>query len=351
VRWSDGNVSQRVSPRDSRINAPLLRNWIFREQLTALIQSTANNHSIGGGGFMLVRASNGTYTFIDFRETAPAASYTNMYINNTAASIYGGLASGVPGELRGLEHLHKLHGKLPWSRLVLPSANVARKGFAITEDTVRYMNSAVATTGYDFLTDDPTWAIDFAPNGTRKGLGDILTRHRYADTLEAIAERGADAFYSGPIANATINELKRTGGIMTLTDLANYTVAIRPTLSIDYHGFKVTSCQAPSGGPVVLAALNIFGGFADGATVGLNLSTHRLDESMRFAYGMRTQLGDPNAWPNITAYAERMVDDKTADEARAGISDFKAFDVAHYDPAGIQSLETVSGFCCFGARV
>jgi gamma-glutamyltranspeptidase / glutathione hydrolase len=47
---------------------------------------------IGGGGFMIVRSKNGTYEMIDFRETAPAAAFENMYINNTDASLYGGLA-------------------------------------------------------------------------------------------------------------------------------------------------------------------------------------------------------------------------------------------------------------------
>lgn len=47
---------------------------------------------IGGGGFMLVRGSNGSYTFIDFRETAPAAAFQDMYNNDTALSLYGGLA-------------------------------------------------------------------------------------------------------------------------------------------------------------------------------------------------------------------------------------------------------------------
>lgn len=48
---------------------------------------------IGGGGFMLVKSPNGTYEFIDFRETA-AASYTqDMYVNNTDLSLYGGLAA------------------------------------------------------------------------------------------------------------------------------------------------------------------------------------------------------------------------------------------------------------------
>jgi gamma-glutamyltranspeptidase/glutathione hydrolase len=111
---------------------------------------------IGGGGFMLVRSANGSYEFIDFRETAPAAAFQDMYNNNTNSSIYGGLASGVPGELRGLAHLHQGYGLLSWKRLVWPSVLVARNGFPVTPDLVRYMASAIV--GIDnFLVNDPTW--------------------------------------------------------------------------------------------------------------------------------------------------------------------------------------------------
>ena len=47
---------------------------------------------VGGGGFMLVRAPNGTYEFIDFRETAPAAATEDMYSDDIDLSIFGGLA-------------------------------------------------------------------------------------------------------------------------------------------------------------------------------------------------------------------------------------------------------------------
>ena len=47
---------------------------------------------IGGGGFMLVRSKKGQYEFIDFRETAPAAAFENMYKDNVQASMTGGLA-------------------------------------------------------------------------------------------------------------------------------------------------------------------------------------------------------------------------------------------------------------------
>lgn len=62
---------------------------------------------------MLVRDSYSHYEAIDFRETAPDAAYENMFKNNINGSVFGGLASGVPGELRGLEYLHSKYGVCP----------------------------------------------------------------------------------------------------------------------------------------------------------------------------------------------------------------------------------------------
>jgi gamma-glutamyltranspeptidase/glutathione hydrolase len=207
---------------------------------------------LGGGGFMLVRSSNGSYEFIDFRERAPAAAFETMYsppLSNANLSLYGGLASGVPGELRGLEHLHKNYGTLPWKHLMQPAIKLARYGFNVTADLVRYMASATAGS-YDFLTYEETWALDFAPNGTRLSLGDVMTRKRYADTLESIADGSADAFYKGAIANATITALRKSNGTMTMEDLANYTVEVRQTSNITYRGFRIHSGSAPSSGAV-----------------------------------------------------------------------------------------------------
>lgn len=246
---------------------------------------------LGGGGFMLVRASNGSYQFIDFRETMPAAGYQDMYNNNTAASLYGGLASGVPGELRGTEYLHKKYGKLPWATVMQPAIDLAYNGFEVNADTVRYFSSATPEFegSANFLTTDPNWAIDFAPNGTLLGIGDVLTRKRYAATLQAVAKHGADVFYTGPIAEATVEALATANastGIMTMDDLKNYAVAVQTPLSISYRDYKITSTSAPSSGEVVLSvmkAIEGYSGFGDEAAV--NVSTQRLDEAIRFAYG------------------------------------------------------------------
>jgi gamma-glutamyltranspeptidase/glutathione hydrolase len=292
---------------------------------------------------MLVRAPNGTYEFIDFRETAPAAAFEDMYKNNTQASITGGLASGVPGELRGLQHLHENYGKLPWSTVLQPAVKVSREGWTVNQDLVNYMESATAgqNASTNFLLNDPEFAIDFAPRGHLLKVNETITRKRYADLLETIAHEGPDAFYEGPLAETLINAIQAKNGTMTLDDLKNYTVAIRKPSTIDYRGYKLTACSAPSGGEVALASLKIMEGYSgvgDPATI--NLTTHRLDESMRFAYGMRAELGDPLFLDGIDAYQEQMVSAKTAAEVRAKISDTKTFDVSYYDPKGLESLET-----------
>lgn len=219
-----------------------------------------------------------------------------------------------------------------------PAIKVAREGFVVTQDLVNAIDSV---SDDDFLVSDPSWAQDFAPNGEIVKLGDTMTRKRYADTLETIAHEGPDAFYTGTIADTTIAALTASNGTMTLEDLKNYTVAIREPAVITYRGHKVTSCSAPAGGVVALSALKVmdgYDGFDDPAAV--NLTTHRMDESMRWAYGLRTELGDPSFLDGLDAYQQQMVSDAAAAEIRAKISDARTQNVSWYDPAGLESLET-----------
>jgi gamma-glutamyltranspeptidase/glutathione hydrolase len=288
---------------------------------------------------MLVRSSNGTYEFIDFRETAPAAAFEDMYKNNEQASLTGGLASGVPGEVRGLQYLHEKYGSLPWATVLRPAIKVARQGWKVNQDLVNYMVSATATS--NFLLNDPQFAFDFAPKGRWVQINETITRKRYADTLEVIAEEGPDAFYEGPIAEATIRALQAANGTMTLEDLKNYTVAIRKPSTITYRDYKLTSCSAPSGGEVALAVIKTLEGYSGiGDPAAVNLTTHRLDEAMRFAYGERSNLGDPLFLDGIDEYQEAMISEETAKEIRSKIKDTTTFDVSYYDPKGLESLET-----------
>ena len=73
---------------------------------------------------------------------------------------------------------------------------------------------------------------------------------------------------------------------MTLQDLESYTVGIGKPAHISYRDFLLTSCSAPASGVVALAAMKIVEGYSHlGLASAINISTHRLDEAMRFAYG------------------------------------------------------------------
>ena len=190
------------------------------------------------------------------------------------------VSSGIPGELRGLEYVHKYYGRLDWATLLQPAIKIARNGFKVTQDLVDAMK------GFDFLIEDPSWAIDFVHNGKLVQLDDTLSRKRYADTLEAIAREGPTVFYSGQMAETMLSAIRSRNGTMTLEDLQGYSVKTRHPVHIDYRGHRLTAGGVPSGGAVALSALKIVEGYTDFGQQGTErLSTHRLDEAFRFAFG------------------------------------------------------------------
>ncbi|KAL8725479.1 MAG: hypothetical protein Q9181_006410 [Wetmoreana brouardii] len=301
---------------------------------------------LGGGGVALVRSSNGTYQSIDFRETAPAAADVDMFKHDVEASIRGGLASGVPGQLRGLEHIHSHYGVLPWKDVLQPAIDVARKGFGVSEDLVKAMGIPTAhdrrrapefTDDNHFLTDDPAWAADFAPNGTMLGFGDVMSRKRYADTMEEIARDGVDSFYTGKLASQTIEAIQKAGGLMTMDDLGSYNVVVRSPVEISFHGHRVLGCGEPASGAVTLSILKTvegYEGFAKPETE--NISTHRTVEAMRFGYGKRASFGDPDFLQQPYDLEHDILNDSYAASIRERIMDDHTQNVSAYDPNGFE---------------
>ncbi|KAK7947764.1 gamma-glutamyltranspeptidase [Apiospora aurea] len=298
---------------------------------------TGMHHSgIGGGGFALVRDSaSGNYTVIDYRESAPAAAHEDMFKDNARASVFGGLAAAVPGELRGLEAAHRRLGSLAWRDVVHPAARVARRGFEVNEDMVRYMRYGVEYAGWNFLVEDPSWAQDFAPSGALVKRGDTMTRKRYADTLDAVAEGGADVFYKGPIADATIASLQAANGTMTHADLSSYQAILREPINITYGAHRLFSTGAPSSGAMCLGTLKLMEGYSDDfGAASTNLTMHRLDEAMRFGYAARQLLGDPDFLPaaDLARLERRLLSDAGAARTRSKILDNTTQPIAAYFP-------------------
>eukprot|EP00128_Syssomonas_multiformis_P007599 Colp12_sorted_trinity150504_noHs@31971 len=297
---------------------------------TLLCQGVINSFAsgIGGGGFMLIRSSTGQEEVIDFREVAPENAFRDMYQEVHNKSQFGGLAAGVPGELRGFEVAHKRHGKLPWRDVVLPAARLASGGFVVTKTLANMFKSQGAA-----IMANKDMRLEFAPNGVLPVEGDVLQRPRLGRTLEIVAEHGADALYNGTLTEGFVRDVNSQGGNMTVRDLNNYTPVIREVVSSRFGGYRVIAAPAPASGQVLLYTLNVLGGFnatrCDAATIDL---TQRVVETFKFAYAKRTQLADP-AYYDVTDVVALLGNTTFADETRGKIKLDRTFPLSYYGPS------------------
>ena len=115
-----------------------------------------------------------------------------------APLLHTGLAVATPGELRGLELLHRRHGSLPWADLVRPAMELARDGFEVGP----YLDYAIwSEEEYVRRTPELRRVLTNPDDGaTLLKRGDRMVRDRYAKTLEAVMHGGADAVYEGDLA-------------------------------------------------------------------------------------------------------------------------------------------------------
>ncbi|RDA86437.1 hypothetical protein CP532_3625 [Ophiocordyceps camponoti-leonardi (nom. inval.)] len=292
---------------------------------------------IGGGGFALVRDERGRYEAVDFRETAPAAAYQDMFLDNVAGSMSGGLSVAVPGEVRGLEYIHSKYGSLPWKTVLQGAIRVARDGFRVSRDLAHKMTDKKRC----YLLQDASFAIDFAPHGTLLREGDLMTRKRYARTLERIAEEGSAAFYSGEIAEAMARYVQATNGTMTVDDLQRYNITSRPVQRVRYRGLDLVTVGAPASGGVGLSILKVAEQCAPTADAGL--AAHRFVEAMRFGYGVRARLADPDFVPDVAALEKQLLDERYARDVRQRIDDNATLPVRDYHPGFEESVPDSHG--------
>lgn len=224
----------------------------------AVTYPTAGN--IGGGGFMIVRLPDGTATSFDFREKAPGKSTPTMYLDaqgniNRSLTAAGYLAPGVPGTVRGLALAHRRFGKLPWRDVVMPSADLARNGFKVSSSLASGLNREVAGPMKAF---PGSVAAYGKPDGTPWKEGDTIVLGDLAKVLTTIATDGADAFYTGWIADTIDKAMATNGGLITKADLAAYEAKERQVVRGTFLGYDIISMPPPSsGGTAIVEMLNM----------------------------------------------------------------------------------------------
>lgn len=247
--------------------------------------------NLGGGGFMLVRPSDGAEAVcIDYRETAPAKASATIFAPGERK--LGHKVVGVPGTLRGLELAHRRFGKLAWNALVEPAVRVAEEGFELGRRLSADLNKLIATSApFDelrrvFAKKDGDWQSD-----------DRLVQPELARTLRLIADGGASAFYEGPIAEQIVAEMQRGGGLISRADLAAYEARLRKPVRGIYRDYEILGAPPPSsGGMATIEALNILEPFDLHTHDRWSPRTlHLLVEALRRAFCDRARwLGDPD---------------------------------------------------------
>ncbi|KAA5964872.1 gamma-glutamyltransferase [Pantoea sp. M_9] len=255
--------------------------------------------NLGGGGFMLLRTASGRAAAIDFREMAPARASRDMFLDkqgnaDSKLSLTSHLASGTPGTVAGFALAAKKYGTLPLRTLLSPAIKLARDGIIVNDA----LADDLATYGKENLINHAnSRAIFYKADGKPYQKGDRLVQKNLARSLQLIAQQGADAFYTGRIADEIAGEMAQHGGLIGKADLAAYRAVERKPVSGTYRGYEVFSMPPPSSGGIhIVQILNILENF-DLAKWGFGSADAMqvMAEAEKYAYADRSEyLGDPD---------------------------------------------------------
>lgn len=262
--------------------------------MLALTVVEPQSSGIGGGGFLVRGEADGDVTTYDGRETAPAGATPEWFLADDGSlppfmeSVRSGLSVGVPGNIALAAKAHAAHGKLEWAELFGPAIALARDGFQINPR----MHDALARSKDRAAFSAEGRALFYDAAGEPLAVGTLVRNEALAQTFEAIASGGPEAFYSGTralaISTTVAADTPRTGA-MTYADLQSYEAKEREGVCSSYRKYRICSMGPPtSGGIAVQQMLGQLERF-DLAALGADnpVTWHLFVESQRLAYADR----------------------------------------------------------------
>ena len=263
---------------------------------------------IGGGGFMTMRAADGTINFINFRECAPELCdqsfwpviqdpETGRYSVVGGANSKGGRAIGVPGTVAGMAYAVEKFGSLPLADAVQPAIDLCENGFYIGPTTGVSLDSAytniVAYPEFASIYTLPEEAADELGRFTYF-TGDLFKNTQQAKALKLIQEQGRDGFYKGELQDAMIKASNKYGGVFQPKDFEEYEADLRDPVQGTFMGKTVISSPLPSsGGTCVIQLLNVLEAFGVDKLKEYGHNSveyiHVLSEAMKLVYSDRSK--------------------------------------------------------------
>jgi gamma-glutamyltranspeptidase/glutathione hydrolase len=226
---------------------------------------------------------------------------------------------GVPGSVMGFQKMLDQYGTMKREQLIAPAIKLAENGFVLKLGDVNLLNW-----GTEYFKKQPNVAAIFLNKGAPYKVGETLVQKQLGATLREISAKGPDAFYKGDIAERVVAASKANGGLLTMKDFADYTVAETKPINCSYRGYQIISSPPPSsGGTIVCEIMNILSAYPmDKMDAHSAKSVHLMVEAMRRAYVDRNfSLGDPAFVKNPVA---KLLSAEHAAGIRAKIDPVKA---------------------------
>ncbi len=163
----------------------------------------------------------------------------------------GPLSVTVPGTARGWEATISKFGKKTLADVLGPAIDYAIEGYPVSEVVSEQWRD-----GPELFTDEHAREA-FLFDGAAPGPGQRVRLPRLGESIQAIAEEGADVVYEGEIADAIVSEVRSQGGLLTHDDLEAFEPEFVEPLSTTYRGVEVFELPPNNQGAIVLEALNI----------------------------------------------------------------------------------------------
>jgi len=314
-----GGAVSSVDPEASAAGLEVLRkggNAVDAAVATAAALGVTEPYSagIGGGGyFMYYDATSGKVSTIDGRETAPAATPHDAFIDQATGKPYNftpelvtsGVAVGVPGTVATWDRALENWGSQSFKQVLKPATKIASRGFVVDQT----FNEQTEDNKERFAAFSSTSDL-FLPNGEAPAVGSIFKNPELASTYRLLANKGTEAFYHGDLASEisqtvqappTVQDtnLPVPAGFITPEDLANFEVAQQKPTTVNYRGLEVYGmAPSSSGGTTMGESLNILSKF-DLAGMEPTGALHHYFEATALAYADRGKyVGDP-AFVNV----------------------------------------------------
>ena len=271
---------------------------IAGQMVLAVVEPHASG--LGGGGLLRIwDAAAKQLSYLEGLASAPAAvppDYARQAdgtLIETRVLERSGRVVGIPGVVRLLSMAHGRHGRLPWDRLFREAIDLAANGFAMP----RYLPSVLQARPE--LAAKPGFSLYFDASGVALPVGTILRNPDLAGTLRQIARAGADALYSGPLADAIIRTAAQgpLPGTITSSDLLDYRAYQRDPVCAQIFTHRICSVAPPSSGGIALlqqlAMLDRLG-IADHPAGSVSAAHLFIEASRLSTADRRSHVGDPD---------------------------------------------------------